>query len=52
MKEVLDNYLNPTEDETTTATTEEDSKKTSEPALEGTTKTADVDDAFDELFNN
>ena len=52
LKEVLDNYLNPTEDETTTATTETDSPATSEPALEGTKKTADVDDAFDELFNN
>ena len=50
LKEVLDNYLNPTEDDTTTATTET-STTTSEPALEGTTKTTDVDDAFDELFN-
>ena len=41
LKEVLNNYLNPTDEDTTTG-----------PALEGTTKTSDVDSAFDELFNN
>ena len=53
LKEVLDNYLNPTEDETTTTdTAATESRTASEPSLEGTKKTADVDDAFDELFNN
>jgi len=52
LKEVLDNYLNPTEDGATTTTTTETSTTKTEPALEGTTKTADVDDAFDELFNS
>ena len=50
LKEVLQNYLNPSEEtettETTTATTEQVSEKTE------TKSTADVSDAFDELFNN
>ena len=51
LKEVLQNYLNPSDDsetktETTTATTEQVSEKTE------TKSTADVSDAFDELFNN
>ena len=51
LKEVLNNYLNPTDEDTTTGTTTAETTKT-EPALEGTTKTSDVDSAFDELFNN
>ena len=50
LKEVLQNYLNPSDDsETTTettSTTEQVSEKTE------TKQTADVSDAFDELFNN
>ena len=49
LKEVLDNYLNPTEEETTTTATTESKP---EPVLEGTPKKADVDSAFDELFNS
>ena len=53
LKEVLNNYLNPTdEDTTTTSTTSTTSTAKTEPVVEGTTKTADVDSAFDELFNN
>ena len=47
LKEVLDNYLNPTEEGTTTTT---ESKP--EPVLEGTPKKKDVDSAFDDLFNS
>jgi hypothetical protein len=51
LKDVLQNYLNPSDDsetttETTTATTEKVSEKTETKA------TADVSDAFDELFNS
>ena len=53
LKEVLNNYLNPTdEDTTTTSTTSTTETAKTEPVVEGTTKTADVDSAFDELFNN
>ena len=53
LKEVLNNYLNPTdEDTTTTSTTSTTDTAKTEPVVEGTTKTADVDSAFDELFNN
>ena len=50
LKEVLQNYLNPSDDTETantteTATTEKVAEKTE------TAKTADVSDAFDELFN-
>ena len=50
LKEVLQNYLNPSEEtettETKTATTEKVAEKTE------TKSTADVSDAFDELFNS
>ena len=51
LKEVLQNYLNPsdsseTSTETPKATTEQVSEKTE------TKQTADVSDAFDELFNS
>ena len=50
LKEVLQNYLNPSDDaETsteTTSTNEQVSEKTE------TKQTADVSDAFDELFNS
>ena len=50
LKEVLQNYLNPSDDtqstETTTATPEKVAVKTE------TKQTADVSDAFDELFNS
>jgi len=52
LKEVLNNYLNPTDEDTTTGTTTTAETTKTEPALEGTTKTSDVDSAFDELFNN
>lgn len=52
LKEVLNNYLNPTDENTTTGTSTTTETTKTEPALEGTTKTADVDSAFDELFNN
>ena len=52
LKEVLNNYLNPTDEDTTTGTTDTVETTKTEPALEGTTKTSDVDSAFDELFNN
>ena len=52
LKEVLNNYLNPTDEDTTTGTTDTAETTKTEPALEGTTKTSDVDSAFDELFNN
>ena len=51
LKEVLQNYLNPSDDTqsaetTSTSTTEKVAEKTETPA------TADVSDAFDELFNS
>ena len=49
LKEVLQNYLNPSDDSETTettSTTEQVSEKTE------TKQTADVSDAFDELFNS
>ena len=49
LKEALQNYLNPsdeTESTTTTTTTEKVATETE------TAKTADVSDAFDELFNS
>lgn len=50
LKEVLQNYLNPSDDtestEATTTTTEKVATETE------TSKTADVSDAFDELFNS
>jgi len=50
LKEVLQNFLNPSEEtetvETSTATTEKVAAKTE------TKSTADVSDAFDNLFNN
>ena len=52
LKEVLNNYLNPTDEDTTTGTSTTAETTKTEPALEGTTKTSDVDSAFDELFNN
>ena len=52
LKEVLNNYLNPTDENTTTGTSTTTETTKTEPVLEGTTKTADVDSAFDELFNN
>ena len=52
LKEVLNNYLNPTDEDTTTGTTDTVETTKTEPVLEGTTKTSDVDSAFDELFNN
>ena len=51
LKEVLANYLNPSDESeetsTTTTTTQTTSTKTEEPK-----KTADVEDAFDQLFNS
>ena len=48
LKEVLQNYLNPSDEtETATATTTTETVATETE----TKKTADVSDAFDELFN-
>ena len=52
LKEVLNNYLNPTDEDTTTGTSTTTETTKTEPVLECTTKTSDVDSAFDELFNN
>ena len=51
LKEVLANYLNPNSEET--ETTETSTAKTETVATKTeTSKTADVSDAFDELFNS
>ena len=55
LKEVLKNYLNPSssEEETETITeTAKPSTNTSTPSATTATKTADVEDAFDQLFNS
>ena len=54
LKEVLKNYLNPSSEETETTTTEtaKPSTNTSTPSATTATKTADVEDAFDQLFNS
>ena len=56
LKEALANYLNPTEEDTTTTTTSNGVTATTAPTTNvGTTstkkKTEDVEDAFDQLFN-
>ena len=50
MKEVLQNYLNPSDDSETTTETTATPEKVAEKTE--TKSTADVSDAFDELFNN
>ena len=55
LKEVLKNYLNPSseeETETTTTETAKPSTNTSTPSATTATKTADVEYAFDQLFNS
>ena len=55
LKEVLKNYLNPSseeETETTTTETAKPSTNTSTPSATTAAKTADVEDAFDQLFNS
>ena len=55
LKEVLKNYLNPSSSEEETETTTETAKpstNTSTPSATTATKTADVEDAFDQLFNS
>ena len=56
LKEVLSNYLNPSDDnETETTTTSNGVAASTTPTSNTgttTTKTADVEDAFDELFNS
>ena len=49
LKEVLQNYLNPSDETETSAPTNTTEKVAEQTA---TTKTADVSDAFDNLFNN
>ena len=49
LKEVLQNYLNPSDDSEESAPTNTTEKVAEQTA---TTKTADVSDAFDNLFNN
>jgi len=55
LKEALAGYLNPTEEDTTTTTTTNGVAATTTPTANtgGTTtaKTEDVEDAFDQLFN-
>ena len=50
LKEVLQNYLNPSDDSETTTETTATPEKVAEKTE--TKSTADVSDAFDELFNN
>jgi len=54
LKEVLKNYLNPSSEEETETTTETatTSTNTSTPSATTAKKTADVEDAFDQLFNS
>ena len=54
LKEALQNYLNPSADDETTTPTSNGTSTTTEKVAEKTeTKsTADVSDAFDELFNS
>ena len=55
LKEVLKNYLNPSSSEEETETTTETAKtstNTSTPSATTAKKTADVEDAFDQLFNS
>ena len=57
MKEALQTYLNPSDDVTETTTTSNGVTASTTPTTNvGTTtdtkKTADVSDAFDELFNS
>ena len=56
LKEVLDNFFNPTDDDvSTTSTTSNGVQASTTPAkvAEGkTNKTSDVEDAFDQLFNS
>ena len=53
LKEVLANYLNPSdESETTTATPAATTQTTTSTKTEEPKKTADVEDAFDQLFNS
>ena len=56
LKEVLANYLNPSDDgeatTTTTATPAATTQTTTSTKTEEPKKTADVEDAFDQLFNN
>ena len=57
LKEALQNYLNPSDDVTETTTTSNGVAASTTPTTNvGTTtdtkKTADVSDAFDELFNS
>jgi len=50
LKEVLQNYLNPSDDSETTIETTATPEKVSQKTE--TKQTADVSDAFDELFNS
>ena len=53
LKEVLQNYLNPSDDGgVETTTTFNESKETVASTTENTQKTSDVADAFDDLFNS
>ena len=50
LKEALQRYLNPSEETSETTTTQ--SSNTSQPKVESTKKTENVEDAFDQLFNS
>jgi len=55
LKEALDNFFNPTEDDTDTTTTSNGVSATTTPTSNvgnSTNKTSDVEDAFDQLFNS
>ncbi len=55
LKEALQNYLNPSDDsteETSTTTTAKTTQTTTATKTEEPKKTADVEDAFDQLFNS
>ena len=54
LKEVLANYLNPSDEseETTTTATTTTTTQTATPTKTEEKKTADVEDAFDQLFNS
>ena len=56
LKEALDNFFNPSEDSTDTTTTSNNVSATTTPTAnvgsKETSKTSDVEDAFDQLFNS
>ena len=52
LKEVLANYLNPSDESESTTTATTTTQTTTSTKTEEPKKTADVEDAFDQLFNS